>query len=99
MLIVEISNKMIQILTEKGYEFHSFKAKDEPSKCFILRGLNGVRNAEAIRDAFMEAGFPENTDVIPHITGFQKSNPELKHNTLLSGGYIKQIGRENHGRD
>lgn len=78
----ETSNKIIQILTEKGYEFHSFKAKDERSKCFILRGLNGVRNAEAIRSALIDAGFPENTDVIPHITGFQKSNPEIKHNTL-----------------
>lgn len=79
---VETSNKIIQILTERGYEFHSFKAKDERSKCFILRGLNGVRNAEAIRVALIEAGFPENTGVIPHITGFQKSNPEIKHNTL-----------------
>lgn len=79
---VESSKKIIQILTDKGYEFHSFKARDERSKCFILRGLNGVRNAEAIRVALIEAGFPENTDVIPHITGFQKSNPEMKHNTL-----------------
>lgn len=44
---------------------------------------NGVANTNVIRNGLIKAGFPECTEVLPHITGFQKANPEIKHNTLF----------------
>lgn len=76
------ARKIIETIIANGYEFHTFKEKSERNKCFILRGLNGIENADVVRVALIEAGFPAGTRVLRHSTGFQKAHPEIKHNTL-----------------
>lgn len=36
---IDSHNKITTILAERGYEFYTFKNKDERNKCFILRGM------------------------------------------------------------
>lgn len=79
---IETSKQIMQFLAEKQYQFHSFKNKTDRNKCFILRGLSEVKNTSLIYEALIQAGFPNETTITPHITGFQRANPEIKHNTL-----------------
>lgn len=79
----EIGSSIAEFLISHGYEFHSFKSKTERGKCYILRGLNEVQNTEHIHAALIQGGFPAETTVTQHITGFQKAHPEMKHNVLF----------------
>lgn len=82
---IDMENSVLitKFLLDHGYEFHTFKSKSERGKCYILRGLNEVQNINHIHAALVQAGFPAETTVTQHITGFQKAHPEIKHNILF----------------
>lgn len=44
--------------------------------------MNEIENTDDIHNALIEAGLPAETTVARHTRGFQKSNPEIKHNVL-----------------
>lgn len=79
---IESGKIITDFLVSHGYEFHSFKNKAERGKCFILRGLNDSFTGDDILKALVQAGFPTETTINQHITGFQKAHPEIKHNLL-----------------
>lgn len=79
---IESGKKITDFLASHGYEFHSFKNKAERGKCYILRGLNDSFTSDDILNALIRAGFPTETTINQHITGFQKAHPEIKHNLL-----------------
>lgn len=80
---MENSTLITKFLFNHGYEFHSFKNKSERGKCYLLRGLNEVQNTDHIHAALVQGGFPTETTVTQHITGFQRAHPEIKHNILF----------------
>lgn len=77
------STEITNFLKSHEYEFHTFKNKSERGKCFILRGLNEFSNSNAIYEALVQGGFPKETTIVQHITGFQRAHPEIKHNILF----------------
>lgn len=77
------AKSITEFLESNKYGFHTFKNKAERGKCFILRGLNEVSNTENIREVLTQAGFPSETVVTQHTTGFQRAHPEIKHNILF----------------
>lgn len=50
-------------------------------KCFILRGINTSFgfSTDDILNELIRAGLPSNTQVIEHITGFNRANPIIPH--------------------
>lgn len=74
---------VIKVLQSHFYEFHTFLTAEQKRKCFMIRGINsefGI-SCEEVRDELVRAGFPDSTDVQPHITGrmrAQKSQSMFK---------------------
>lgn len=79
---IETRRTIITLLKESNHNFHTYLQKEERRNCYIIRGLNGINDAELVRAEIIRAGMPEDIIVMQHITGFQKANPTLKHNTL-----------------
>lgn len=44
--------------------------------------LKRSKNESLILEALVEAGFPKDTTITQHVTGFHKAHPESKHNLL-----------------
>lgn len=78
------SNAASQIkntLKSKGFEFHSYLSNDDKNKCFIIKGINTNFGftTEDIFNELVRAGLPDSIKVSEHITGYNKSNPNVPH--------------------
>lgn len=78
-----IADQIIELLSNHQYEFHSYLNDKLKKKCFLIKGLNGFNNIDALLDQFIKAGFPENTMIAPFSTGYQRANPNLIHNNYF----------------
>lgn len=79
---IETRQSIIKTLKASQHNFHTYLQKEEKRNCFIIRGLNGINDTELVKRELNRAGLPEDITVLLHQTGFQKANPNRKHNTL-----------------
>lgn len=80
---IESRQTIIELLKQTNYDFHSYLQKDEKRHCYIIKGLNGYDNTDIVKNELIRAGLPDDTAVLFHITGYQRANPNAKHNTLF----------------
>lgn len=78
-----IAGKIIESLSDHGYEFHSYLNKESKKKCFLIKGLNGFNDTNLIRQQLIKAGLPNDLQIQHFNTGFQRSNPNIKHNIFF----------------
>lgn len=78
----EIRERIINHLALNEHEFHSFTAKNNKKKCFILRGLIGYHSVDVIKMKLVDVGFPNETEVYEYITGFMRANVDDQHSKL-----------------
>lgn len=78
-----IAGKIIESLSDHGYEFHSYLNKESKKKCFLIKGLNGFNDTNLIRQQLIKAGLPNDLQIQHFNTGFQRSNPNIKHNVFF----------------
>lgn len=78
-----IAGKIIETLCVHGYEFHSYLDGNSKKKCFLIEGLNGFNNTNVIREQLIKAGLPNDLQIQQFATGFQRANPNIKHNTFF----------------
>lgn len=81
----DTKRKMVNFLQTNGWEFNSYAEKNQKRKAYIVRGFlygNDGGNINGIYTALDAAGISNGVIVTRFLTGYQKRNPDEKHNQL-----------------
>lgn len=72
----EIQAKAIEeLISQRGYEFHTYVNKNDKQKGFILKGLEDIYTVEEIQSELKHI-LNVRVKVLPFVTGFQRANAD-----------------------